>query len=42
MGSTPCDPAGTDYPFAYFTDLSNKSIRDFINYILAINGQPAV
>lgn len=42
VSGPPCDLAGTDTPISYYTDVSNKNVRDFINGILAINGQPAV
>lgn len=42
VSGPPCDLAGTDNPISYYTDVSNKNVRDFINGILAINGQPAV
>lgn len=42
MSGPPCDLLGSDTPISYYTDVSNKNIRDFINGILAINGQPAV
>lgn len=42
VSGPPCDLLGTDTPISYYTDVSNKNIRDFINGILAINGQPAV
>lgn len=42
ISGNPCNPLGTDIPIGYYTDVTYKSVRDWVNKILVSQGQTPV